>query len=192
MARAQRSTALRLCQRHAREARTSLRVWGRPAAWAPVHSKPVRTRPRRLSTPGPERRKKAPKTAPGMRSSLDNGSPHKGSARSQPSGARPVTTAHKALLMGWDVLLHVLILQGYGVRPASAQMTGHFLHCVALRADLLPQYAHQDLATRSHTHHRVAASGAALRVTPAPDGDTTPVAPPDSAHPPSRLSTYPL
>src|SRR5439155_5636094 len=99
------------------------------------------------------------------------------SARLQSAGAIAIVTAHKATLTG------------YGVRPSSGQMTVYFPHCVALRADLLPQYARRDPATRLHTHRRVTASGAALRVTPGPSGDTTPTVLPDCAHPPGQPST---
>jgi hypothetical protein len=56
-----------------------------------------------LITPRPARRKKQQKTAQGSRVSLDKGSPHKGSARSRPSGGMPVATAHQATLTRWDM-----------------------------------------------------------------------------------------
>ena len=48
---------------------------------APAERNQVRTRCQRMTTPGPTRRKKREKSAPRGRLSLDNGGPHKGSAR---------------------------------------------------------------------------------------------------------------
>jgi hypothetical protein len=61
MSRSQRSTAMRLGNRHASAAGTSRRVWGSHTALAAVHSNHVRPRHRMLITPGPERRKKIAK-----------------------------------------------------------------------------------------------------------------------------------
>src|SRR5262249_48178375 len=48
---------------------------------APAERNQVRTRCQRMTAPGPTRRKKSTKSAPRGSLSLDNGGPHKGSAR---------------------------------------------------------------------------------------------------------------
>jgi hypothetical protein len=52
---------MRLCNRHASEDGTSIRVWCSHTALAAVHRNQVRPRHRMLITPGPERRKKIAK-----------------------------------------------------------------------------------------------------------------------------------